>query len=166
MPAIPLLEMQSGNIFLPLSVAGELHMLVKVRVDASARTTGHWPVPAARSYDGHPWERLHTTNAGQPVNVSDCGAGGCVLGLPAVHSYYYRVDKFYPGAEDAERGLTPLDLRKRTAARLLLHGTFGPTRIELTNLTAALAAGGSCLLPPAGQRARLPRLNGEGPQGV
>ena len=88
------------------------------------------------SYDG-----ANTSAMVSAVSTNCTGAvasGACELWLPPVSGYRYRVDVYNMSARDAAEGKTPLDVRKRAAARFLMHTTFGPTRQELTNLTAWL----------------------------
>ena len=78
-------------------------------------------------------------------------SGACELLLPPMSGYRYRVDVYNMSAKDAAEGKTPLDVRKRAAARFLIHTTFGPTRQEVTNLTAWLgSASASASSSPAG----------------
>ena len=93
------------------------------------------------SYDG-----ANTSAAVSAVSTNCTGAvasGACELWLPPVSGYRYRVDVYNMSARDAAEGKTPLDVRKRAAARFLMHTTFGPTRQELTNLTAWLGSASS-----------------------
>ena len=88
------------------------------------------------SYDG-----ANTSAVLSAVSTNCTGAvasGACALWQPPVSGYRYRVDVYNMSARDAAEGKTPLDVRKRAAARFLMHTTFGPTRQELTNLTAWL----------------------------
>ena len=93
------------------------------------------------SYDG-----ANTSAMVSAVSTNCTGAvasGACELWLPPVSGYRYRVDVYNMSARDAAEGKTPLDVRKRAAARFLMHTTFGPTRQELTNLTAWLGSASS-----------------------
>jgi hypothetical protein len=76
-------------------------------------------VPVARSYDAHPYETLHPLLL--PVN---CNSGTCSVTLPP-HSgstaMHYILHQFTPPALPANR----------TAAKLLLQGTYGPTQTSL-----------------------------------
>ena len=134
-PAMPLLAIQAGSVTLPIAGSGELHRLVKVRGALTSLATGHWPIPTARSYDGAAWEALYPASGELPVNVSQCSSSQCTLMLPpAASGYLYRVDI----VNTAGSGLSTLELRQRAAAKLLIQGTFGPTRDELNNLTTRL----------------------------
>ena len=93
------------------------------------------------SYDG-----ANTSAMVSAVSTNCTGAvasGACELLLPPMSGYRYRVDVHNMSAKDAAEGKTPLDVRKRAAARFLIHTTFGPTRQELTNLTAWLGSASS-----------------------
>ena len=93
------------------------------------------------SYDG-----ANTSAVLSAVSTNCTGAvasGACELWLPPVSGYRYRVDVYNMSVRDAAEGKTPLDVRKRAAARFLMHTTFGPTRQELTNLTAWLGSASS-----------------------
>ena len=93
------------------------------------------------SYDG-----ANTSAMVSAVSTNCTGAvasGACELLLPPMSGYRYRVDVYNMSAKDAAEGKTPLDVRKRAAARFLIHTTFGPTRQELTNLTAWLGSASS-----------------------
>ena len=142
MPSFPLLEVQAGAITLPVSGVGELHQLVMVREDSLsiAQASGHWPLAGARSYDGHPWEAMYPASGESQIAV-DCSsveAGMCTLQLPALTTHRYRVDVHNTTEMDEAEGKTPLDIRKRAAAKFLIQATFGPTRSELTDLTDLL----------------------------
>ena len=140
MPSIPLLGVQEGTLSLDVSTAGELHRLVKVRDDKqSADAVAHWPIPVARSYDGEPWEALYVPSGEEPVLVVGCADGACTLTLPTASGYKYRVEVLTAAVDGADSSPpTALELRKRTAAKLLMQSTFGATREELTSLTARL----------------------------
>ena len=114
MPSFPLLDVQAGSIALPLSVDGELHRLVKLQVSAAGASSGHWPIPAARSYDGHPWEALYPAAGETPVRVTSCAGGLCNLTLsPAQTGFVYRVIVDKVGATTWEGSM----------AKLLMHTT-------------------------------------------
>ena len=141
MPAPPLLEIQSGTAELPLSRRGEIHRLVKVRRSAISAPAGHWPVPAARSYDGAPWELMYSPAAAGGVNsvaVMGCSPHACNLTLRALNDLAYRID-VHSSSDADHAGGSGLTQSQRAAAKFLMHATFGPTRAELTNVTARLS---------------------------
>jgi hypothetical protein len=140
--------MTGGTITLPRSAPGELHRLVRVQLLMAEATSGHWPAPAARSYDGHEWEPMYAP-VGQIINGSYIAATGariaivctattCTLTLPDTPSgYAYRVEHYNSSVD----GLAPLlqaQLNRRKAAKFLIQSTFGPKRDELSALAARL----------------------------
>ena len=100
-------------------------------------TDGAFTYPSS-SYGGATVASAVSTNCTGAV-----ASGACELLLPPMSGYRYRVDVYNMSAKDAAEGKTPLDVRKRAAARFLIHTTFGPTRQELTNLTAWLGSASS-----------------------
>ena len=97
-------------------------------------TDGAFTYPSS-SYGGATVVSAVSTNCTGAV-----ASGACELLLPPMSGYRYRVDVHNMSAKDAAEGKTPLDVRKRAAARFLIHTTFGPTRQEVTNLTAWLGS--------------------------
>ena len=155
-PAFPVLAIQTGAATLPKSSAGELKLLVQVLDAFMSATSGHWPVPCARSYDGSDWEALFTSDGIAPVSIGTCDAASCAATLPSISGYSYRFDTYTPDkyVASGSGGLggvaapaltaseeSAYEYRK-AAARLLHHGTFGPTLAELASLTAQLTAAG------------------------
>ena len=105
----------SGPIKLPESQPGEV--LVLSRVDDMNSTKA-----AVRSYDGHPWE------SAKPLSLAvDCThPDGCVVVLPAADNGYEL--QSYSGDELDEES---------AAVRLLMQGTYGPTRASVDAVVAA-----------------------------
>ena len=122
-PSFPLIQVQQGSVTMPLSSAGELHRLVKVRGMELSDATGHWPIPVARSYDGLPWESMYPAARESAVAVTECSSTQCTLDLPTLSGYFYRLDVATPAADDAASGLAALDVKRRTAAKLLMQVT-------------------------------------------
>ena len=85
-------------------------------------TDGAFTYPSS-SYGGATVASAVSTNCTGAV-----ASGACELLLPPMSGYRYRVDVYNMSAKDAAEGKTPLDVRKRAAARFLIHTTFGPTR--------------------------------------
>jgi len=104
-------------------------------------TDGAFTYPSS-SYGGATVASAVSTNCTGAV-----ASGACELLLPPMSGYRYRVDVYNMSAKDAAEGKTPLDVRKRAAARFLIHTTFGPTRQEVTNLTAWLGSASASSSP-------------------
>ena len=146
-PAVPV--MTGGRMVLPRSGPGELLRLTRVQIVNAEASYGHWPAPAARSYDGHDWEPLYAP-VGQILNGTyiaatgarievDCTAGStCALQLPDTPSgYAYRVEMYNASVD----GLGPLpshELNRKKAAKFLIQTTFGPKREELAAMATKL----------------------------
>ena len=149
-PAAP--AMTGGTITLPRSAPGELHRLVRVQITMAEATSGHWPQPAARSYDGYEWEPMYAP-MGQIINGSyiaatgariaiECSASACALTLPETPSgYAYRVDVYNTSVVEGLASLPPSQLNRKRAAKFLIHTTFGPKRDEVSALAARLDSG-------------------------
>ena len=139
-------------MILPRSRPGELHRLVRVQIVMADASSGHWPAPAARSYDGHDWEPMYAP-VGQIINGTyiaatgariqvDCTSAACTLSLPDTPSgYAYRVDIYNSSSVAALAPSPPQELNRKKAAKFLIHATFGPTPNELAAMTARLASG-------------------------
>ena len=151
MPAAPLLLQQQGMVTLPRSRVGELHTLVVVGDGYITERTRVWAMTLARSYDGHAWEALYAVDhaysspsATPParINVTACGASACTLALPPLTGASYRVDE-RTAPSNAPSNASRAAMLQRSAAKLLLQGTFGPTRADIARLTARLEASAS-----------------------
>ena len=138
---------------LPRSQPGELLRLVRVQIVRASSSSGHWPAPAARSYDGHDWEPMYAS-VGEILNGTyiaatgaritvDCGAGtSCELTLPDTPSgYAYMLETYNATNVDGLAPLSRQELDRKKAAKFLIHGTFGPKPHELAALAAKLANG-------------------------
>ena len=102
---------------------------------------GHWPSPAARSYDGEPWEPLYPQVGQSRVAVS-CDASTCNLTLPpeTPGGFGYRVES-YNSSTEGQQNLSQSQLRRKKAAKFLIQSTFGPKSDELSAMAAKLDNG-------------------------
>ena len=116
-----------GVAILPQSSPGEL--IVLSRVAAASGTSQGGAAPAARSYDGHPWEWLASSPL--PLTYGGDGNSTAYATIPSTSSgVSYRLD-LYNSSETEMEHAYPAPMR--AAARLLLQATFGPTRAELNS---------------------------------
>ena len=131
----------SGTLTAARSAPGELHRLVLVPILAADATTGLWPIPVARSYDGFPWEALYP-QAGQSRVAISCDATACTLAIPskAPSGFAYRFEVLNASTVEGLRGVSSTRQRRRAAAKFLTHATFGPKREELDSMADALAS--------------------------
>ena len=138
-PFTPLLTL--GTVILPLSAPHELHRLVRVRMANADARTGHWPAPAARSYDGEPWEALYPPAGVGRIEVN-CSLTACALVLPheVASGWSYRVDVYNASLEGPD-SISSSRLNLQKAAKMLTQATFGPKREEIDALAAQLADG-------------------------
>jgi uncharacterized protein (DUF1501 family)/uncharacterized protein (DUF1800 family) len=92
--------------------------------------TSQWSIPCARSYGGYDWEVVKPRE-GHPsglVHVVSCSSGGpCHVTIPndPNHVYVLKSRVLSPGRHDAHT---------RSAARLMLQATFGPSHASLAEL--------------------------------
>ena len=143
-----------GQHTLALSVPLSLTSLVRVAAADDVAAVDTWPATCARSYDGHAWELLPSTCAAG-VALGACDASGCAINIPAVTGFtFYVLIRSLSSAGAAASAYTSTDSAwyDRVAANLMLQATFGPTRGEVRNLSAALqqsasASGGSAEKP-------------------
>ena len=134
----------------PRSVGRQLLLLVRrpsaLAQEASASPAG--TIVLARSYDGHDWERTAAgsrvkgdATRGSGVRLLRCDADECHLRVPSHRRHVHGVelaaaDGVADGAADGA-SITPA---QRTAARLLLQASFGPTAAEMSALSAQVEA--------------------------
>ena len=109
-----------GLLKLPTSSVGAVLVLAGSQSHDSRRSSSGSPMYAiARSFDGGQWEAIQESrHVVQSNNVIKLIAGG---------SFEIRV--YHPGAPASN---------KERAARLLMQGTFGPTKAAVTALAANL----------------------------
>ena len=114
---------------LPVSDGAQLLRLVKSRKGAGSR----WPVPCARSYEGHDWEVVRP-RVGLPstlVHVLGCTSTACRVSIPDDDEHTYH---FTSVAVEARARQTH-DRFHISASQLLMQATFGPTRASIDQLS-------------------------------
>ena len=129
LPAI----VRPGRALVPMSSSARPLLVLSL-----ALANGTWHVPAGRSYDGRPWEALHSPDAAAELRLGFACAWRrhCAVKLPALTD---------PGGYWLIEALEPIELpaarAERSAARFLMQATLGPTASSIGNLSSALVSG-------------------------
>ena len=148
------LTLEPGLAVVPVAAHGMLYTLIQLPDDSHA--TWRYPVPRARSYDGHAWERVEPTDCAEQGCIPDrsllrslerCGRSArCTVRVPKDREdtgYTLVVHRHSVADTDAElcAGLSRcIDIADRVAARMLMQATFGPTRDAISGLGGELRA--------------------------
>ena len=126
------LSMPPGLHKLPIAPKGTLRSISRSNSTWSGNE-GHWPIPAARSYDAMPWETAQDlTSTGVGLRLVNCSTSHCFLHIPDEKDADYRLTEYNLSAWRQPNKARDAHL---AAARTLAQGTFGPQRAAIDSLS-------------------------------
>jgi hypothetical protein len=127
--------LSQGNQTYAVPRSGTNELLV---AEAGVRSDGVTPRVVARSYGGQVWEQVSDLDY-PPVGLNCNSNNQCSLDVAHTITSMPIPDSLVPPATRGARMTSGTLGNKELAARLLLQGTFGPTRAEINSVASTYA---------------------------